>query len=132
MKSILVVAILLSQGALAATESEWVPDSALAAQADAAAIKIELPKEFGPVSAYARYYWGAARHGHRVIDGVLVSPSIERVTGKTPPQRVNIVPADTAPGFADGGCMLVYVEYDVEASTLTRSYCSFDPGHPSN
>jgi hypothetical protein len=129
-KAVAIIAILLSSAALGASESEWVPDTALVSRADAAAMRITLPAEFGPVTAYARYYWGVTRHGHRMIDGVLVSPSVERTTGKIAPQRVNIVRVETAPGFADGGCMLVYVEFDVEASALTDSHCSFDSQPP--
>jgi hypothetical protein len=49
---------------------------------------------------------------------------------KVAPQRVNIVTPETAPGFADGGCMIVNVEYDVEASKLIQSDCNFELPHP--
>ena len=119
------MAILMCTGAFGATESEWVPSSALVALADTQVLKLELPEGFGSVSAYARYYWGTVHHGHRVVEGVLLSPAAERLMRKVAAQRVNIVSQDTAPGFADGGCMLVNVEYDVDASKLVRSDCNY-------
>jgi hypothetical protein len=122
----LAILSLLSGPALADSESEWVPDAASVARADTAAMRIDLPKEFGPVGTYFRFYWGSARHGHHLIEGLLVSPSAERWNWNAPTQKVNIIREDAVPVFADGGCMFVNVEFDVEAEALTDSSCSFD------
>jgi hypothetical protein len=118
--------LLLATSALAATKLEWVPDRASVALADAEAMKLGLPEGFGPVSTYIRYYWGAVRSGHRIVGGILISPVAMRLMNRVATQSVNIVPQGTASGFADGGCMVINVEYDVDASKLTQSDCNYE------
>jgi hypothetical protein len=120
----------LAQAPLQSDPNQWVPDPALVARIDAEALRYELPKEFGSLSAYARYYWGTAHKGRKVVQGALVTPQIR----KDDAGQVRIVDEDHAPAFADGGCMFIYLEYDLEAGKITHIECNFDlrpPPRPS-
>src|ERR1700688_4817516 len=104
-----------ARGAPPPDPNEWTPDADAVAQVDLLALRFQPPKEFGALSAYARYYWGTARNGRRLIEGVFISPQIAIAIGKDPSNQIHIVPESSAPAIGDGGCTVVNVEFDVEA-----------------
>lgn len=106
--------------------NEWLPDADVVARVDSLALRFELPTEFGALRAYARYYWGTARNGRRLIQGVFISPQLAIMIGADSSSRIHIVRENLAPAFADGGCTVIHVEFDVEANSLVETNCNFE------
>ena len=109
--------------------NEWAPDAKTVARVDAMALNLELPKEFGSIGDYSRFYYGTVRNGRKVIEGTLVSPQVQKVGHRSEAAGIHIVPESTPIGTADGGCMQVNLEYDVQSEKV-ESRCNFDGPRP--
>ncbi|HEX2591963.1 MAG TPA: hypothetical protein VHL34_10740 [Rhizomicrobium sp.] len=103
---------------------EWRPDANLVASIDAQALKHELPKEFGSLSDYARYYFGTAFNKRRVVEGFFLSPQIGSTRGHPFKPGIFIVGEQDVPVIGDGGCIQVVIEYDVAEGRITQSDCN--------
>ena len=110
-------------------DGEWKPGSKLVAHVDGLALTGKLPAEFGPLSAYSRFYWGEKRDGRKFIKGVLVDPHWSQKMRGWAPGSVRVGPRKQAPAVGDGGCTVVNVEFDVKADKLLAEDCNPDLFH---
>jgi hypothetical protein len=117
--------------------NEWRPDAEAVARIDPQAITFVLPKEFGSIAEYSRYYWGTVENGRRVIQGAFVpdreymAEMVKRANAKSVASigksgLVHIVPESDAPTLADGGCMIVWVTFDVGTNKITNEACNYE------
>jgi hypothetical protein len=105
--------------------NEWTPDEKTVTRVDAMALKLELPKEFGSISYYSRFYYGTVRSGHKVIEGIFLSPLVQKAMHRNADSGIHVVPESMAVGIADGGCMEVNLEFDVQSEKI-ESHCNFE------
>jgi hypothetical protein len=117
-----------------AEEDIWTPDAKTIAAADRAVLQIYQPPEDPPLKTYSRYYLGVNSAGHRMIVGKLLAPGLAetRKTNDAVEGLVHIVTdAKLMPVYADGGCGIENVTYDVTAAKVTVAYCNIaGPGGP--
>lgn len=105
--------------------NEWTPDAQTISHIDALALKLELPKEFGSIGDYSRFYYGTMHAGRKVIIGTFVSPQVQKAEHRRVTSGIHIVPESMPIGIADGGCMQVNLEYDVQSQNV-ESRCNFE------
>ncbi len=67
------------------------------------------------LSEYARIYAGVTIHGRRMIRGVLLLGT---------PTGASVVRETMLPEIMDGGCGIIYLLYDVEASRVASLRCN--------
>jgi len=96
----------------AAESQSWSPSKADVAQLET---QLKLPAGADPISSYARFYTGQIVGGRRIMLGQYLEE-----------------PARFAPGIylkssgietRDGGCTVVYLQYDVEEERVVRILC---------
>lgn len=125
--------------ALADDPNAWVPDFDIVQVVDAAALTVPAANAPGPLTGYARYYWGSFNGDRPIIQGIMVSTSIQvppppmpnpkgMLAGKFP-DFVFIVSKSDAPSPDGGGCGVIRISYDVQFHKLTKSACN--PPTPS-
>ena len=94
----------------------------------------KLPKGFGAVRIYDRYYWGiVTSDGHRLVEGFFVLPQAEFAacndrglycshpaigSSRRTPGEIHIVTETDVPYAMGGGCLYVHLEFDVESKKL--------------
>jgi hypothetical protein len=76
---------------------------------------VVLPPGAEPVRAFARYYAGVNRNGHRIIRGIYVLGEDARIV---------MTNEEKLPMILDGGCGVVTVEYDVSAGAFLMVSCN--------
>jgi hypothetical protein len=123
-----------------AQDDIWTPDAKTIARADRAVLPMYQPPEDPPLKTYSRYYLGVISAGHRMILGKLLSPGLAetRKTRESSPSveglsaLVHIVTDRTLmPAYADGGCGIENVTYDVTEAKVTVAFCNIaGPGGP--
>jgi hypothetical protein len=120
------LAVLPAWGAAALERDpgEWTPDAKTISRVDALALKLELPKGFGSISDYSRFYYGTVRNRQKVVEGIFLSPSLRVDFQMNFPGGVHVVPEGTIAGIADGGCAQVNLEFDVQSEKV-ESRCNY-------
>ncbi|MEI9932857.1 MAG: hypothetical protein WDM89_20550 [Rhizomicrobium sp.] len=78
------------------TPNEWTPDAQTISHIDALALKLELPKEFGSIGDYSRFYYGTMHAGRKVIIGTFVSPQVQKAEHRRVTSGIHIVPESNA------------------------------------
>jgi hypothetical protein len=98
----------------------WTPDAKTIAKLESV---IKIPKgrqdeSTFPLNKYRRYYWGTTKDGMPMINGVLM------LAGKgTQPPGVYIVREKELQISMDGGCGIVYLNYDPKAVRIVEIRC---------
>ena len=88
--------------------------------------KVKMPHGAGGLRKYIRYYYLSNRSEGRNISGVYIDKNLFD-SSKVPAARVVIVDGEAdIPDVEDGGCSVVYVEYDRRRAAITSASCSAD------
>jgi hypothetical protein len=95
------------------------------ARIDALALRHKLPKQYGSLRDYTRYYWGVEGSGHRVVDGFFMAPRMAKEDGLDATGQIHIVRERVVPAFKGGGCWGYSVEFDVPTGKIGGS-CNAD------
>jgi hypothetical protein len=114
-----------------AQDDIWTPDAKTIAAADRAVLQIDQPPENPPLKSYSRYYLGVNSAGHRMILGKLLSPGLAETRKTSDPPSEGLSPLihivrdrKLMPAYADGGCGIENVTYDVTLAKVTVAFCN--------
>ena len=107
--------------AVRASSTEWTPDAKdigkLESVLKLSSAELISPgsKPPAPLAKYARYYAGITVNGHRMIRGVLFFAS---------PTGISVVREKDLPKIMDGGCGIINLLYDPEATRTVWISCN--------
>jgi hypothetical protein len=120
--ALFVVAVVLlsaldrAEGRNSQADRSWSPDAKSITQLEGL---IRLPPGAFPLVNYGRFYTGFVRKGHHIVKAIYIG-SHGGAHGS-----VHIVEnLDNLPGFTDGGCDAVNIEYDADAQVFTYVFCN--------
>jgi len=117
-------------GAPPADPNEWAPSHPLVVSLDKLAIQYTIPREFGPLTDYGRYYFGTEIRRRKVIVGVMIAPAIMKSAKPGDSAGFHVVPENEAPALAHGGCMVITTVFDISDKKITEQDCNSEQLSP--
>jgi hypothetical protein len=125
-RSLILLPVLLASSAGCA--QSWTPDAAIISRLESSIKPGDIPLRYSPghppvIDQYARYYFGYMANNHKMIRSKFVLP----FHSKMKPAGVYMVGSEREfPIVFDGGCGVMHVVYDVDASLVVSLRCNGD------